>query len=37
MACKNIDWPQLGDGAEVEVDGGVAEVDGGAISREGDV
>jgi hypothetical protein len=37
MACKNADWSQLGDGAEVEVDGGVGAGGGGATSREGGV
>jgi hypothetical protein len=37
MACKNADWSQLGDGAEVEVDGGGGAVGGGAMSREGGI
>ena len=35
MACKNADWSQLGDGAEVEADGGGGAVGGGAMSRGG--
>jgi hypothetical protein len=32
---KNADWTQLGDGAEVEADGGGGAVGGGAMSRVG--